>query len=541
MSGSGINTNDNTGYKFIPKIKDVKYKGFEPLKKKAFIKSMNEMIDNFNEYWNKTVREKLESEIEDLFDTNSNLKPLQVLLGNNGVLLKTDRIAEVIKSEKETVTPDDDDISIVLGRAAGVYCTKLTNFIDNITKNKPNDTMEVKNEELDDFSGELTRTLNSNKTKMRIKSALGSVLADQFKPVLKEGETLRIRGLEDSKRLQNLMRRLSFCVKRNENMDNAVKRKTISTIQAFRKSIAKNDPSQLKRKDVALMKEVIESVAESDPRLQTKISKEQKRFKSVKDIVKNFELLQKQATAVATNSRTSRPSNIASSVDTINENIKSIIAPPPAPKLENMPPLPTKKSATTGSNAKSTITPPPAPNSKNMPPLPTKKSAAGSKSASKIGPINSQNEMERFNEEIRNGRSLLRPKGEREIKGRSKVPPTKTENEKLTDMLREAMMKRNEEARKNGDFDEFYKQQEEEDREWAEDEKEIESKPKKQAPPVPPKGKATQNKSTTPPSGNKTNQKQSDINMREIFKKRREAMGYTDDVEEEEDDNTDWD
>lgn len=534
----------SAGYKNISQINNVKYKGLHPLEKKKFIKNTNSEINEFNKYWSKNINKEISYAIKDLFAFDENGgETLQELLKDNGVEVSLEEIKsaceknKINKPEKEKVLKDVSD----------GYRTKVKNFIKDVTQATPEATIQEKNEEVDGFFEKILSDETDEKIKAKIEKVIGQLLANEFKPIVKEEKNKEPEELKNDKNAEKLITRLSASISRSKDVDNKVKRKSISSLQALKKSMVNDDPSTVKKESIKILKAIIRILVEYDPKLKQRILKEQKKLRNVKDVEKNLELVQKEVVDLANNPRTSKPSSITSSVETINENVKSIIAPPAAPKLEDMPPLPAGKSSSVSNSTNKT---------------------------------NSSGNVESFKEQIKNGRSRLKSKSkptptsssnksnnkekitkqmlEQQIlklrkihkDNKSAMPPKSEKN--LTDMLNDVMKKRRNEAEKNGELEKFIKEQEEEAKRWADDEKENEIKPKKQAPPLPPRGKSAKNKTTsqskksnenskTAPSRNKPSQNQPHINMSDFLEARRANMGYNESVEEEEDDNTTWD
>lgn len=343
------------GYRNISPITDVKYKGIHPREKKKFINTMNENIKEFNSFWNTTISEEINSMIEELFEIDANDgENLQKLLKANGVKISTEEIKKAIE-ENEISKPNP---AKVLKEVSEESRVKLKNFLDDTTKANSQETLEDKTNNAEDFFDEISEKYTNDKVMESCEKIVGRSLAKQFRPILERGKKEKSEKTETEKKLIELINKLLLKIGQNDNMSNVARRRSMSSLNALKKSFVNDDQSAIKRKDISVLKLIIRILVQSDPKLRSRILKEQQRNKSNTDLKENIDLLQKQALAITQSPTASKPTNLGTAVN----NMAPILSnPSPAPKAA----VPTPPAPPSG------LKPPPAPKA-NQEPKPKK-------------------------------------------------------------------------------------------------------------------------------------------------------------------------
>lgn len=312
-------------YTNMPKISNVKYKGINPKKKKAFIEETNEKIESFNSFWSKTMPNKIEARIDKLL--KNDIKSLQILLKKNEIKLSKEEIKAAINSEDYEV--NKPNAKIISKDISDEYCDELEDLLNEVTKLTPKKTLEEKTEKLDEFFNNFSENNPSKEIIEAADEKIGKLLAEEFEPLSEEKESKINEKLEAinadqeeiKKKLTTLINKLLVEIDRNNDMSHEDKRKSTSSLKRFKESFTTNKPSVVKKQDINVLKQITSALSAPDQKLKNQISKEQIKTKNVTNVEKNLETVTNQFTKIAENSKTSKPANVASSVETLSQKL----------------------------------------------------------------------------------------------------------------------------------------------------------------------------------------------------------------------------
>lgn len=311
----------------ISKINNVKYKGINPKKKKTFIEETNKKIEDFNNFWKETMPTEIENKAEELLKIDVNgVKPLQRMLRKNGVNLSEKEIEAAIKSDDYEVK--SPDAKVVSKNISKEYCTELKNFLNEVTKSTPKETLEEKTENVEEFFNDFSKDNPSEEIIEAADEKIGKLLAKEFRPLAEEKKSRtnsqRKAGnnyqREVRRKLIMLINKLLADIDRNDDMSNNDKNKSTSSLEKLKESVLKNDPSKLQTKDINILSKTANALAASSPQLKSEISKEQRQTKSGTTAEKSGSIIN-QFTQLAKTPTITTSKSIASSVERLSDQL----------------------------------------------------------------------------------------------------------------------------------------------------------------------------------------------------------------------------